>query len=303
MIQTLTLCVTLVAVATQVSVAQTATVVIPSLAPLQQIALVEPLPAAPPLTEPLPNAPISSSLEAELPDAPEPVATSKAANEDPQGQPFAGPVEPSVGPSAGMAPPRLAPRYSPIILPNETSQPLHGSQWLIFGLRDSFNIYQFGSIALSAGWSQLIDSRPHYGQDGDAYGKRVGVGALRSTIQAVATDSVFSPIFHEDPRYYVMGKESGKGYVKRALYAATRVFVTRTNSGGTSINGALLAGYGVAAGMNNIYYPDQDRGAKNTATEWASSLGGAALGFEAEEFLKDALNIFHRITKTDQKTD
>ncbi len=298
MIQTLTLCAALVAVTTQASMAQSATVVAPSLAAPQQISFVEtPLAAVP-----LPNAPVSSSLEAELPDAPEPAlaaepfATSNAANEDPQAQPSAGATETA----ATTAPPRLAPRYSPIILPNETSQPLHGSQWLIFGLRDSFNLYQGGSIVLSAGWSQLIDSRPHYGQDGDAFGKRIGVGALRSTIQAMATDSVFSPVFHEDPRYYVMGKQSGNGYVKRALYAASRVFITRTNSGGTSINGALLAGYGVAAGMNNLYYPDQDRGAKNTATEYASSLGGAALGFEACEFLKDALHIYHRITKTNQ---
>ena len=118
------------------------------------------------------------------------------------------------------------------------------------------------------------------------------MAALRSTIQTMATDAVFSPMFHDDPRYFAMG--NSKPFVKRVVYAATRVVLVRSSySTNNRINAPLLLGYGVAAAANNAYYPDRDRGAKQTFQNYAGSLGGAALGFEVSEFLDDALRMVH----------
>jgi hypothetical protein len=186
----------------------------------------------------------------------------------------------------------VAPRFSTIILPGQTALPLHGMEKVIYGVHDSFNLTQFAGITISAGWSQLIDSQPHYGRDAEAFGKREGVAALRSTVQTMATDALFSPIFHDDPRYYAMG--DSHGFVTRVFYAASRVVVTRSSSSMKNrINAPLLLGYGSAAGLNNLYYPDGDRGGKNTVENWGTSLAGAALGFEVSEFLDDALKVFH----------
>ena len=136
-----------------------------------------------------------------------------------------------------------------------------------------------------------MDSSPHYGTDAEAFGKREGVAALRNTVQTLSTDALFSPIFRTDPRYYELGQ--GHSFIGRVAYAATRVVVTRADNGHNRLNAPLLLGYGVAAGLNNVYYPDRDTGGSATAKSYATSLGGAALGFEANEFLDDALRLVH----------
>jgi hypothetical protein len=228
--------------------------------------------------------PVAPSVSSSLPDAPEPnLPTSNLGDlDDQQAKGAAGPVVANI-----------APKNASIILPGEKIQPLHGvGEHLIYGMKDSFNVYQLVGITISAGWSQIIDSEPHFGRDAAAFGKREGAAALRSTIQTMGNDVVFSPMFHDDSRYYVMG--DGHGFFKRAIYAATRVVITRASATGKDrLNVPLLLSYGVAAGVNNAYYPDQDRGAAKTARNWGTSLGGAALGFEASEFLSDALRIVH----------
>jgi len=99
-------------------------------------------------------------------------------------------------------------------------------------------------------------------------------------------------MFHDDPRYYAMG--DGHPFFTRVAYAASRVLIVRSSySSQQRFNAPLLLGYAAAAGTNNAYYPDQDRGWKKTAQSFGTSLAGAALGFEASEFLHDALRMVH----------
>lgn len=223
-------------------------------------------------------APYSTSTDA-LPDAPSVVVAPA---------PFA--VDGPTGVSASISP--TASKYATIILPGQSAVPLHGMEKVAYGLHDAFNPLQLVGITVSAGYSHLADTAPHYGTNSEAFGKREGVAALRSTIQTLATDAVFSPMFHDDPRYFAMG--DSKPFLKRVVYAATRVVIVRSSySTNNRLNAPLLLGYGVAAAANNAYYPDRDRGAKQTFQSYAGSLGGAALGFEVSEFLDDALRLVH----------
>jgi hypothetical protein len=43
----------------------------------------------------------------------------------------------------------------------------------------------------------------HASGDENAFGERLGAAGIRDTVQGVFTDSVFAPLLHEDPRYYV----------------------------------------------------------------------------------------------------
>ena len=224
------------------------------------------------------TAPYSTNVDA-LPDAPSVVAApAPVAMDGPTG------VSASISPTAS--------KYATIILPGQNAVPLHGMEKLGYGLHDAFNPLQLVGITASAGYSHLADTAPHYGTNSEAFGKREGVAALRSTIQTLATDAVFSPMFHDDPRYFAMG--NSKPFLKRVVYAATRVVIVRSSYGTNNrLNAPLLLGYGVAAAANNAYYPDRDRGAKQTFQSYAGSLGGAALGFEVSEFLDDALRMVH----------
>ena len=194
---------------------------------------------------------------------------------------------------AGVANPHtaVAPKYAGIILEGQTTTPLTGGQKVVYGFRDAFSLFSFVGFTVSAGYSHVTDSQPHYGTNSTAFGKREGAAALRSTVQSLSTDAVFAPLFRDDPRYYALGV--GHSFIHRFLYAGTRVLVTRTDSGHNTVNAPLLLGYGVASGLNNLYYPDRDTGLKPTLTGYAGSLGGAALGMEVNEFIDDALRIVH----------
>jgi hypothetical protein len=218
---------------------------------------------------------------AALPDAPSAVSSSLDGTDGQAG----------IAASAGSSKSQIAPKYAGIILPGQAAVPLTAGNKVAYGLRDAASAFALVDITVSAGWSQLIDSSPHYGTDATGFGKRYGVSALRNTVQTVATESLFDPMFGDDPRYYELGKSHK--FLNRVVYAATRVVVTRSDSGKSRLNAPLLLGYGVAAGMNNLYYPDQDTGGKQTFYNYASSLGAAALGFEVDEFLDDALRWVH----------
>ncbi len=240
-----------------------------------------PAAAAAPLQIASVASPHAPGFDPDLPDAPEMSSSLVLDDEDQAG----------IAASAGKAGTPAAPKYAGIILPGQTAAPLTAGEKVVYSFHDAFNLYQLLGITVSAGYSQLADSSPHYGQDGNAFGKREGVAALRNTVQTLSTDALFSPIFRTDPRYYEFGR--GHSFFSRAAYAATRVVVARSDSGHSRLNAPLLLGYGVAAGLNNLYFPDQDTGGSATAKSYATSLAGAALGFEANEFLDDALRVFH----------
>lgn len=185
----------------------------------------------------------------------------------------------------------VAPKYTGIIPSGLSSQPLSAGDKVKFGFAQAFSLYNVVPITASAVYSHLVDSAPHYGTNSQAFGKRVGAAALRSTVQVVATDSVFAPIFHTDPRYYELGRTHS--FVGRVVYAAERVVVTKSDGGSPRLNAPLLLGYAAAAGANNAIYPDQDTGATKTAKNFGTSLIGAAASFEVNEFLDDALRIVH----------
>ncbi len=185
----------------------------------------------------------------------------------------------------------VAHRYSGIILPGQFAQPLSAGQKVTFGFVQAASPFNIVAWAFSAAYSQAVDSAPHYGQGWGPFGQRYGASAARGTMQTLATDSVFAPIFHDDPRYYELGRQHK--IINRGIYAATRTVITRSDSGKQRLNIPLLAGYAVAAGASNVFVPERDRTASQTAQSYAGSIGGAALGFLFNEFLDDGLRIAH----------
>jgi hypothetical protein len=182
-------------------------------------------------------------------------------------------------------------KYSVIVESGQSVDRLSGGEKMLYAVREQLSFYALTGTVASAGWSHLIDSAPHYGTNSTAFAQRVGASYARQTTQALATDGVFSALFHDDPRYYTLGRQHG--IFARALYAATRVAVVRADDGHHRFNAPLMAGYATAAAVNNAYYPERDRGGRETAESFGSSLIGAAISFEVSEFLNDGLRIVH----------
>ncbi|WP_260735584.1 hypothetical protein [Tunturiibacter lichenicola] len=185
----------------------------------------------------------------------------------------------------------LATRSDITIYPGQTAPPLSAHDKEIMGFKQSFTLFSLIGWTTSAGYTQLVNGSPNYGTDSGAFGERLGAAALRNTTQNIFGNVVFAPLFHEDPRYYKMGK--GNNFFKRVIYSATRAVVTRTDDGRATPNYSLVAGRVFGAALTNAYYPQTNRGFTQTLETFGTSMGGAATGFVVTEFLDEALEIVH----------
>jgi hypothetical protein len=153
---------------------------------------------------------------------------------------------------------------------------------ILLGLRESVTPFTMLGWVFSAGWAQLIDGSPNYGTNGEAFGQRLGAAAALSTSKEIFSDSILATAFHQDPRYYQLGKSHK--FINRALYAGTRPIIGRTDSGKTIPNYAFILGTGGAAALTKTYYPERNQTGGQVVQTWATSLGGSALGNLVSEF-------------------
>ncbi len=226
--------------------------------------------------------PVIAEVMLALPDAPSVVADAASV---PGGATPATSIFTASDPNAAASP------HDKYILPGQIAPPLTPSDKVLLGLKDAFSPFSLVSITVETGYSHLTNSSPNYGTNRTAFAQRFGAIAVRHTSEGLFTDCVMANVFHEDPRYYQLGR--GHNVFARTAYAATRVIVTRTDSGRATPNLALLSGYAGAAAMTNLYYPQVNRGFNQTAQTFGGILEGAALGNLVSEFLDDTLQFVH----------
>jgi hypothetical protein len=180
----------------------------------------------------------------------------------------------------------------------EIAAPMTVSDKVKGGLKNSVSLFSMTGWVVSAGYEQLTNGSPNYGTDAGAFGQRLGIGAIHGISNGVFSNSLFAPIFHEDPRYYVMGP--GHPFLKRLVYAATRSVISRTDSGRSIPNYALFAGNAAGAALTVTYYPAQNTTFSQVTRTFGTSLGGSSFGFVVDEFLIDALVDLHLKKKQPQ---
>lgn len=133
-----------------------------------------------------------------------------------------------------------------------------------------------------------------YGHDATSYGECFGSLELDATVSSFIGDYALTVAFHQDPRYFRLGKGS---FGKRVFYAISRVFVTYNDAGHTVFYSSALTGTVAAAGISNLYYPRQDRDMSHTLSRIGIDLGNTALYNAAAEFWPDIhrkIHPFHR---------
>ena len=229
---------------------------------------------------------VTSEAHLEFPDAP---GFSSSTSIDTTSSPAAA-VGFSFDPSSGTRSKPVG-RYHMVVLPNEIASPMSVHDKVVGGLIDSVSPFSAIGWVVSAGWEQATNGSPNYGTNGRAFAKRLGASAARDASENIFSESVFAPLFHEDPRYYKMGR--GHSFFKRVIYSGTRVLVTKTDGGRTTPNLALLAGNAAGAALTVTYYPSKNTTFSEVASTFGGSLGGSALGFVVTEFLSDALQAVH----------
>jgi hypothetical protein len=84
---------------------------------------------------------------------------------------------------------------------------------------------------------------------------------------------LFPVLFDQDPRYH--GSESN-GLMPRAMYATSRVFITRKDDGRKTLNTSYLLSTLLSSSLANVYKHPWDRTAGNTFADVGSTIGGDA---------------------------
>ena len=181
------------------------------------------------------------------------------------------------------------------VLPNyrtanesEVYTPISPKRKFIIATKDSFDYPLLGLAAVLAAEGQWQNSNPSFGQGWGAYGHRFAVEYADQAIGNMFTEGLFPTILHEDPRYFRRGYGT---FWSRTWYAASRVFVTKTDSGGTRFNFSEIVGNAAGTAISNTYTPDQRDVGDNIQTWW-TQVGIDSLSQVLKEFWPDVKHKF-----------
>ncbi len=72
---------------------------------------------------------------------------------------------------------------------------------------------------MAAGFSQMGNQTPKYGEGGRAYGKRVGAALADFGTQNVFSAGLLANLLHQDPRYYRKGPGWRRGEARGDLFS------------------------------------------------------------------------------------
>jgi hypothetical protein len=221
----------------------------------------------------------ASSSTSALPDAPQGAQTSASQSVQPSGQ-------------KAIDDERL-PQTKRIlgIIPNfrsvstdETLPPQTVKDKFMDATSDSFDYSSILLPAAIAGLSMARNSYPEFHQGAAGYARYFWHSAVDQTSENYLVEFVGPVVTREDSRYYTLGRG---GFVKRASYAVSRAFVTRTDGGGETFNFSEVVGSGAAAGLSSLYYPTRERSFGNTGSQWGLDVGIDAAAFVVREFWPD----------------
>lgn len=150
--------------------------------------------------------------------------------------------------------------------------------------KDSFDYGSFILAAVQAGFAINGNSYPEFGKGVLGYGRYYWRTLLDTADENFMVGGVLPSVFHQDPRFYTLGHGS---FGHRALYASTRVLVSRSDSGAAMPNVSEIIGAGAAAGISSTYYPERYQTWTKVGQKWLTSVLIDSANFTFKEFWPD----------------
>ena len=196
-------------------------------------------------------------------------------------------------PEAGNAEPQPSASFqAAVVKPAESYTPLSSRQKFHIFIQQTYSAYTFANTAFDAGWAQMTDDWPGYGQGAEGYGKRYGALLANHEAGSFFENFLFPTVLRQDPRYFRMGPSHS--LFARAPYAMSRVLITRSDSGHNTFNSSLLLGLLFVDGLTNAYYPRPQRGFGDTMSRFGGGVLSSAETNLLREFMPDMMRIFHK---------
>jgi hypothetical protein len=142
-----------------------------------------------------------------------------------------------------------------------TLKPLTPEQKFKLSLDETISPATLVSAAVTAGYRQLENTYPGYGQEWGGYGKRFGAAMANSASTNFLGTFLIPSLLHQDPRYFISLRPT---FRKKMEYALTRQIITRTDDGRSTFNWSRIIGVLGAESIANIYLPAEERTAGKT---------------------------------------
>ncbi len=235
---------------------------------------------------------IADASAAAVPDAPEPQASATT-----PATPAAGTAQVAVAPqkpTVGQQPKRILgvmPNYRAVSM-GVIPPPPTAKQAFALATSNSFDYSSFVFTALTSMMAEGEDAHPQLGKGVPGFWAYTWRGFLDKTDGNYWVIFALPTVFHEDERYYTMGRG---GVWKRGIYAASRVLITPNYHGHNTFNAAEVLGRGIAQGISITYYPSQDRNLGDLSEKYGYAIGRDALTGVFREFWPDiATHVLHR---------
>jgi len=168
--------------------------------------------------------------------------------------------------------------------------PLTAGQKFKLEARSTFDPIEYPYVAMVTLINQVSDSEPTFGRGFRGYARRYGTAFADNTAGNFGTGAVFPALVHQDPRYYQLGKG---GFFHRVVYAGSRIFITRTDSGQRQFNYSEFLGNALAGALAPVYHP-APRTLVNSVSIWWTQIGWDAASYELKEFWPDIKHYIRR---------
>jgi hypothetical protein len=161
--------------------------------------------------------------------------------------------------------------------------PLTAKQKFELSWKSQLDPVRFGMAGIVAGVQQARNDYSGFGHGAGGYARRYAAAYGNVFTRSVITQVLLPSLFKQDPRYFYKGTGSMKS---RIVYAISRAVIKKGDNGHWQPNYSGILGSLASGGLSNLYYPAQDRqGVRLTFENAAISIGGAAVGHLAQEFL------------------
>ncbi|MEO8736799.1 MAG: hypothetical protein ABI380_09690 [Edaphobacter sp.] len=247
-----------------------------------------------------------------LPEAPVPAQVAALDSADPQlpteGQPQsfvsasgndAKNAENYEHPNTPIAASKQQPKRILGIMPNyravsagEIPPPPTPKQAFVIATKNSFDYSSFFFVGITSMIAEGQDAHPALGKGLPGFWGYSWRGFVDKTDGNYLVIFALPSLLHEDGRYFAKGEGS---IFKRAVYASSRVAITRTYGGNNTFNASEIFGRGAAQAISTTYYPSNSRTVSELSERYAYALMRDALTNTFREFWPDiATHVLHR---------
>lgn len=165
-------------------------------------------------------------------------------------------------------------------------------QALVIATRNSFDYSSFVFVGITSLLAETSDAHPALGEGVAGFGRYYWRGFLDKTDGNYLVIFALPTVLHQDERYYAKGEGP---FLKRGVYAATRILITPDYHGKNTFNASEIFGRAMAQGISTTYYPKADRTVGALAVKFGWAMGRDALTNVFREYWPDiATHVLHR---------